>query len=150
MRRVVQRIGLVRWEEYRAKPDKRCSLARFNIGAYMVLFGLILNRNLGRRTMRRRGQNNGNPIKDNRVLWLYEGGWFEQLGDKRWIEVNRDVFHVSGSHQFHEVGRSADFVELHDGLRNLGVRLGSAAMFWRQGTEGSRNQLYPGRWQDIR
>jgi hypothetical protein len=86
--------------------------------------------------------------KHERVLWVYEAGWFEKKDGKAWIEVNRDVYNGAGKFEFKEVKRSDKYVELYDESRKLSVRLSDAHAELKVDGDDEWNALYDGRWKE--
>lgn len=88
-------------------------------------------------------------VSQPRTLWVYEGGWFEQVSPKKWVEMNRDLFRDgSDPISFTEVGRSSLYVDLYDATRTMFIRLSDGRMEWRQNASSSWNLLYLGRWKN--
>ncbi len=86
---------------------------------------------------------------DTRTLWVYESGWFEDIGDHQWVELNHELYNDSGEMLFVEVSRNDSQVTLFDKSRNLTVILTEGKMKWRVGESGDFNELYQGRWKIL-
>jgi hypothetical protein len=82
-----------------------------------------------------------NLVQGERTLWVYEGGSFQKVGERKWIE-----FDSSGNRKFEfkEVERTDHYVELHDTQRKLIARFyfdhqkykGEGENGWREGYKG--------------
>jgi hypothetical protein len=85
---------------------------------------------------------------DTRSVWLYKGGYFKMLEDKKWSETNPD-----GAWMFQEKARTADYVELYDETRDYTVRLYATEMYLKGGNDKTAykfkdfTKLYGGEWR---
>lgn len=79
---------------------------------------------------------------DCRAKWEYGTGRFELIGNGRWRETDNG----GGTAQFVETRRRAEYIEIFDQSRDVGVRLYADKMFLKQ--PGPRNYEFfrPGRW----
>ena len=80
-----------------------------------------------------------------RLKWVYEGGFFKDVGNGQWDEAN-----TGGSYHFKEVGRNREFVELYDDSRDCSVRLYRHAMYLKgfNGQTPDWVKFYDGRWAE--
>jgi hypothetical protein len=83
---------------------------------------------------------------DQRVIWVYEAGWYQQKDGKNWIEVNPDNYPEAKALQYVEVKRTEQYVELYDDSRKIVVRLFDSTEEHRVG-DGKWETGYKGRWR---
>src|SRR5262245_49056366 len=87
------------------------------------------------------------PEKKERTLWVYEGGWYQKIDGKNWIEVNYNVYNSNrGRFEFEEVNRTEEYVELHDKARKVSSRHYHDHHEWRNDNAAEWNRGYQGRW----
>ena len=79
-----------------------------------------------------------------RLLWTYQGGFFEDRGMDRWVEKNE-----AGTYYFKEVDRNAEFIELYDKSRDCSVRLYYDSMYLKgfNGKFPDFIKFYNGQWK---
>jgi hypothetical protein len=82
-----------------------------------------------------------------RTQFEYKGGFFQDRGDKKWIEKNPDAtFH------FEEKKRNDDFVELHDKKRDYTVRIFKDVVLIKGGNDTVKakfkefTKVHDGKW----
>ncbi len=88
------------------------------------------------------------PAVDTRTSWIYfndagKEGRIRKVNGIEWIETTTD----GGQQRFAEVGRNADYVELFDRTRALGLRLHAENAEMRQGRDPDWYGLYDGHWE---
>ena len=84
--------------------------------------------------------------KDQRNLWLYEGGWYQKKDGKEWIELNFNTYAEGKVIRYAEVKRTEAFVELFDKERNIAVRLYDSTEEHKAGNDPWETG-YKGRWK---
>ena len=81
-------------------------------------------------------------------IWVYEGGWFQQVEGNKWIEVNVDVYDLGkGKWHFREVAKNKDFIELVDESRKLLIRLHHEFCEVKEEDRREWSLLYKGHWK---
>jgi hypothetical protein len=79
-----------------------------------------------------------------RVVWQYQGGFFKDAGDGRWVESN-----AGGTYHFRETRRTREFIDLYDASRGYTARLYDNAMYLQGGSDFPVfSKLYDGRWSE--
>jgi hypothetical protein len=79
-----------------------------------------------------------------RVVWQYQGGFFKDAGNGRWVESN-----AGGTYYFREARRTGEFIDLYDASRGFTARLYGNAMYLQGGSDFPVfTKLYDGRWTE--
>ena len=73
--------------------------------------------------------------QETRSVWVYKGGYFKIVKDKKWFETNPD-----GEWTFQETARTRDYVELYDETRDYTVRLYQTELYLKGGNEKAANK----------
>ena len=83
------------------------------------------------------------PAEPNRAVWVYDGGYVQDLGDGVWFEQSQ-----ARSYSYTEAARTPEYVELYEPASEMTVRLYADALWWRSTEHPVWHRLCAGEWQD--
>jgi hypothetical protein len=82
-----------------------------------------------------------------RTIWVYEGGWFQKVGERKWIEVNSRVYDGGkGKYEYLELERTDKYVEILDTKRKEIARLYFDHQKYKGEDEKGWIEGYKGHW----